>query len=91
VTVLAVVGGAVVVLLVVVWAGNRMVRSADGSSASVGDVFGAAMDVFEPGRAQAREDLFAKRHEAQQLPDGDGDHPVSVDLTRGTARIRRAR
>lgn len=79
----------VVLLALVVWAGNRMVRTSTGGG-SISDGFGAFNEVFDPARARADEDLKSKEHQGEVMPlPEDEDRPVTVDLTAMRARIRR--
>ena len=83
------VAGLVLLGLVVV-AGNRMVRKAGEGGSFMGDALGNFIDVFDPARARADCDLDSKEHEGDAAPSpDDDDRPVVVDLLRGTARIRR--
>ena len=43
----------VLVLLLVIWAGHRMLRNPTGTGAGVADGMGVFIDAFDPGRARA--------------------------------------
>ena len=89
---LAIAAGALVVLVLVVWAGHRMLTEEHtGTSSGGGGALGAFTDVFDPARSRAEHDLDSKEHQGELLPAPlDADLlPVTVDLDSGTARIRR--
>lgn len=92
VTVAVFVGAALLLLVLVVVAGNRVLRSDNPVSSGMADGLGSFIDVFDPARARADRDL--KSHDNQGVvtpnPDDD-DRPVRVDLTRGIARVRKPR
>ncbi len=82
----------VLLLGLVIWVGTRMVRSAEGASTGASDALGNFIDVFDPARS--RSDRLLKEWEATGAiipsPDDDGDRPVTVDLVRGIAKVRRS-
>jgi hypothetical protein len=80
----------VLVLLLVVWAGHRMLRNPTGTGGGVADGMGVFIDAFDPGRARADQDLKSKDHEAEVMPSADGDDKRSeIDHLTMRARIRR--
>ena len=80
----------VVVLLLVVWAGHRMLRNPTGTGAGAADGMGVFIDVFDPGRARADRDLKSKDNETQVVPSpSDEHHPIQIDHVAMQARIRR--
>lgn len=80
----------VLLLGLVVWAGHRMVTGARDATAGAADALGNFIDVFDPARSRADQDLKSKEHQGDVLPSpDDNDLPVRVDLDNGTARIRR--
>lgn len=86
--VLLVVGG-VGLLLTVVVVGHRMIGS-ESATSTFTDGMGSFMNVFDPSRERADEDLRSKKSEGEVLPSPDDeDLPVTVDLERGVARIKR--
>ena len=86
-----VVGAAgVLVLLLVVWAGHRMLRNPTGTGGGGSDGMGMFIDAFDPGRARADQDLKSKDHESEVMPSADGDgRPPEIDHLTMKARIRR--
>lgn len=84
-------GASIALFALCVYAGNRMLRSGGGSGA-IGDGLGNFIDVFHPGQARSARDLKEQQGKTEIAPSPDDDgRPVSVDLGRGTARIRRRR
>ena len=82
--------GGLLVLLVVVWAGHRMLRNPTGTGAGAADGMGIFIDAFDPGRARADQDLKSKDHESEVTPSADGnDRPPEIDHLTMRARIRR--
>jgi hypothetical protein len=80
----------VLVLLLVVWAGHRMLRNPTGTSGGAADGMGVFIDAFDPGRARADRDLKSKDHESEVTPSADGDdHPIQIDHRTMQARIKR--
>ncbi len=79
-------------LALVVVAGNRVLRSDNPVSSGMADGLGNFIDVFDPARARADRDL--KSHDNQGVvtpnPDDD-DRPVRIDLDSGVAKVRRSR
>jgi len=87
-------GAAGVLLLgLVAWAGHRMlVKGGGGAGAS--DAFGNFIDVFDPARSRADEDLRSLKNQGPVMPSpDDDDRPVllvrSPDGTPRAARVRR--
>lgn len=79
-----------VVLALVVLAGTRMLRHHDGTGSGTAGALGNFIDVFDPARARADRDLDSREHQGEIIPSpDDDDRPVTVDLSKGTARIRR--
>jgi hypothetical protein len=87
-----VVAGATVLVLLG-WAGHRMLtsdRPPGGGGAS--DALGSFIDVFDPARARADRDLQSKDHQGEVAPSPDDeDPPVSIDVVRMRATVRRPR
>ncbi|MFT4082048.1 MAG: hypothetical protein QM638_05640 [Nocardioides sp.] len=85
--------GVVVALLsaaaLVVVAGTRMVRSADGPRAGMGDALGMALDVFDPAAGRSRGELDEQKRRVVLTQTPDDDRPMSVDLRQGRVRVRR--
>lgn len=80
----------VALLALIVLAGTRMLRHHDGTGAGTADALGNFIDVFDPARARADRDLESREHQGEVIPSpGDDDRPVRIDLSKGTARIRR--
>jgi hypothetical protein len=80
----------VLVLLLVIWAGHRMLRNPTGTGGGVADGMGVFIDAFDPGRARADLDLKSKDHEAEIMPSADGDERRSeINHLTMKARIRR--
>lgn len=92
VTVAVFVGAGLLLLALVVVAGNRVLRSDNPVSSGMADGLGSFIDVFDPARARADRDL--KSHDNQGVvtpnPDDD-DRPVRIDLDSGVARVRKPR
>ena len=69
-------GAAVLVLLA--WAGHRMLTSADRVGGGASDALGSFIDVFDPARARADRDLESKEHQGEVAPSPDDeDLPVT--------------
>jgi hypothetical protein len=81
------------VAVLVLWAGHRMLTSEGPHSSGMADGLGSFIDVFDPARARADDDLRSHKSMGEVLPSPDDeDHPVwKVDLHHGTVRIPRAR
>lgn len=78
------------VLVLVIAAGHRILRSDSGIGGGVADGLGSFIDVFDPARARADRDLKSHNNQGAVIPNpDDDDRPVEVDLVKGTARIRR--
>ncbi|WGL52796.1 hypothetical protein P5P86_03000 [Nocardioides sp. BP30] len=74
----------------IVRAGTRMVQHPDGSGGGVAHALGPLVEIFDPARARADQELESRRHQGSVSPTPEGDEPpVRVDLKRGTVRIRR--
>jgi hypothetical protein len=90
VTLVVFVVAGLLLLGLVVLAGTRMLRHHDGTGSGAADALGNFIDVFDPARARADRDLDSREHQGEIIPSpNDDDRPVRVDLSRGTARIRR--
>ena len=77
-------------LVLVVWAGHRMLRNPTGTGAGVADGMGVFVDVFDPARARADRDLKSKDNETQVVPSPGGDgHPIQIDAATMRAMIKR--
>jgi hypothetical protein len=82
----------VLVCALVVWAGHRMLFADGPRSSGMADGLGSFIDVFDPARSRADQDLKSHKNMGAVLPSPDDDHPRwSVDLARGTVRIPRSR
>jgi len=81
----------VVVLALVAWAGHRMLRDGARGGGAMSDSLGNFIDVFDPAKARADRELEAEKHSGPVVPspDDDKDLAVQLDLTAGTAQIRR--
>jgi hypothetical protein len=80
----------VVLLLLVIWAGHRMLRNPSGTGGGIADGMGVFVDAFDPGRARADQDLKSKDHETQVVPSAGGDdHPIQIDHRTMRATIKR--
>jgi hypothetical protein len=89
-TVAVLLGAGAVLLLLVVVAGTRMIRSDHPVGGGAADAMGNFIDVFDPARARADRDLRSHDNQGVVTPNpDDDDRPVRVDLHRGVARIRR--
>jgi hypothetical protein len=83
--------GVIVLALVVVAAGNRMLRNHTGSGGGMADSLGSFIDVFDPARARADRDLESKENQGEVIPSPDDDErPVDVDLASNRATVRRS-
>jgi hypothetical protein len=83
---------AVLVLALVVVAGTRMLRTGAGRRSGMHNALGNFIDVFDPSRSRAEEDLKSQRHSGPVTPTPDDEEPpVVVDLDTGRARVRRPR
>jgi hypothetical protein len=91
VTVIVFGGALLLVLALVAWAGHRMLTGdRDGASSTTAGALGNFIDVFDPARARADQDLRSKEHQGDVLPSpDDADLPMRVDLDQGTARIQK--
>ncbi len=81
----------VLVLCLVVWAGHRMVRNPAPNAGGMGDGLGSFIDVFDPARARADEDLKSKENQNEIVPrpEDDDDQPIRIDHRTMRAHIRR--
>ncbi len=80
----------VLLLLLVVWAGHRMLRNPAGTGAGVADGMGVFVDIFDPARARADRDLKSKDNETQVVPSPEGDdRAIQIDHVTMRARVRR--
>ncbi|HEX6956066.1 MAG TPA: hypothetical protein VF156_14430 [Agromyces sp.] len=90
VTVAVLVGAALAVTGLAVWAGHHVLRGSRSATSGAADALGNFIDVFDPARARADRDLASREHMGDVLPSPDDDEPRSeIDLARGRARIRR--
>lgn len=88
-TVLVLAGGALVLFVLVVLAGNRVLRSGGATSGGMADGLGSFIDVFDPARARADQDLKSHQNQGAVIPNLEDDEPpVVVDLVKKVARIR---
>jgi hypothetical protein len=79
----------VLLLLLVIWAGHRMLRNPS-SSGGMADGLGSFIDVFDPARARADEDLKSKENQGEIIPrPEDDDLPIQIDHVAMRALIRR--
>ena len=86
-----VVAGALVLVLLA-WAGHRMLTSDQPVGSGASDALGSFIDVFDPARARADRDLESKEHQGEVAPSPDDeDPPVSIDVVRMRATVRRPR
>ena len=84
------VGSGLLVLLLVGWAGHRMLASRGSHSSGTADALGNFIDVFDPARARADRDLQSKEHMGEVLPSPDDDDPpIRIDPQTMRATIRR--
>lgn len=82
-------GGGLVLFVLVVLAGNRVLRSGGAASSGMADGLGSFIDVFDPARARADEDLKSHQNQGAVIPNLEDDEPpVVVDLVKKVARIR---
>ena len=90
---LEIAAGGLVVLVLVMWAGHRMLtEERSGTSSGGGGALGGFTDVFDPARSRAEHDLDSREHQGELIPaPQDHDLPVRIDLDSGTARIKRPR
>jgi hypothetical protein len=83
--------GGVLLLLLVIWSGQRMLRNPTSGSSGM-DGLGGFGEIFDPGKARSDEDLKSKDHESTVVPAADGeDHPIQIDHNTMQVRIRRPR
>jgi len=83
-------GAGLVLLVLVVLAGHRTLRGAGPTGSGVADGLGSFIDVFDPARARADQDLRSHEHQGAVIPrPEDDDRPVRVDLNDGVVRVRR--
>lgn len=88
-TVLVFVGAGLLLLVLVVLAGHRVLRSGGATSSGMADGLGSFIDVFDPARARADQDLKSHQNQGTVIPNPEDDEPpVVVDLVRKVARIR---
>ena len=90
-TVAVFLGAGMLLLALVVFAGNRVLRSDSPVSSGMADGLGSFIDVFDPARARADRDLKSHENQGAVTPNpDDDDRPVRVDLDRGVAKVRRS-
>ena len=86
-----VIAGAVVLVLLA-WAGHRMLTSENRAGGGASDALGSFIDVFDPARARSDRDLQSKEHQGEVAPSPDDeDPPVRIDTVRMRATVRRPR
>jgi hypothetical protein len=91
VTVAVFAGAGLLLLVLVVVAGNRVLRSDSPVSSGMADGLGNFIDVFDPVNARAARDLKEQDNVGHVIPSPDGDDPPhGVDLKAGRVTIRRA-
>lgn len=91
-TVLVFAGAGLVLLALVVVAGNRVLRADHPVSSGMADGLGNFIDVFDPARARADRDLRSHDNQGVVTPDpDDDDRPVRIDLDSGVAKVRKPR
>ncbi|WP_183093448.1 hypothetical protein [Nocardioides stalactiti] len=77
-------------LLLVVWSGHRMLRNPSPSSGGMSDGMGSFIDVFDPARARADQDLKSKDNQGEVIPrPEDDDLPITIDHVAMRAVIKR--
>ena len=77
-------------LLLVIWAGHRMLRNPAPSSGGMADGMGSFIDIFDPARARADRDLKSKDNQGEIIPrPEDDDLPIPIENGSMIARIRR--
>jgi len=81
--------GIVVALLAVIVIGHRMIGS-EGTTSVYTDGMGSIMNVFDPARERADEDLRSHKQQGEVLPTPDDGYPVEVDLKGGVVRFRKS-
>ncbi|GAA4103607.1 hypothetical protein ACFFOS_02890 [Nocardioides kongjuensis] len=85
-------GGGLVLLVLVVLAGDRTLRKGGPTGGGIADGMGSFIDVFDPARARADRDLRSHDNQGTVTPEPDeDDRPVRVDLASGVAKVRRPR
>lgn len=81
----------VLVFGLIIWSGTSTLRSGETTS-STGNALGTVASVFDPARGRADQELKDWENTGAIIPVPESDdRPVTVDLTRGTATIRRPR
>ncbi len=84
-----IVAGALVLGLVI-WTGNKTLRSGGAAGSGASDALGNFIDVFDPARSRADRDLKDWENTGPVIPSPDEDDPpVTVDLKNNRATIRR--
>jgi hypothetical protein len=91
-SVLVFVGAGVLVLGLIVWAGHRMLTTGGGAGGGgASDALGNFIDVFDPARSRADQDLKSKEHQGEVAPvPDDDDRPMVIDPVRMRVTVRRA-
>ncbi len=80
----------VLVTALVAWVGHRMLFAPGPRTSGMADGLGNFIDVFDPARSRAEDDLRSHRNMGEVLPSPDDDHPRwTVDLHRNVVRIPR--
>ncbi|XBB69864.1 hypothetical protein ABFU82_11300 [Nocardioides sp. WV_118_6] len=83
-------GAGVVLLVLVILAGHRTLRSGGPTGSGVADGMGNFIDVFDPARARADRDLKSHDNQGAVTPNpDDDDRPVRVDLAKGVVRVKK--
>lgn len=88
--VLVIVVISVAVFGLIIAVGTHLLSSGAARSTGVHHAMSNFIDVFDPARSRADEDLRHQLHAGSVIPSPDDDEPpVVVDLDTGTARITR--
>lgn len=89
-TIAVVLGGLALGLALVAWLGTRMLRSGEMGSSGAADMFANFIDVFDPSRARADQDILEDEHKGEIAPSPDPlERPLRVDLHSGRVTVRR--
>lgn len=89
------VAGFLVLLGVVTWIAHRMLLNSEGGGGGGADAFGGMIDVFDPAKGRAAEELKSQKHQGVVTPSPDeDDRPVRIVPGRNgappTIRVRRS-
>lgn len=83
-------GAGVLVLGLIVWAGHRMLTTGGQAGGGASDALGNFIDVFDPARSRADQDLKSKEHQGEVAPvPDDDDRPMVIDPVRMRVTVRR--